>query len=246
MSTGALVTGNTVVMKPAEETPWSTGLIGELAVEAGLPPGVLNVVQGDDATGRALVGAGHRRRRLHRLGRGRPRDRPHPARDAPAAAADRRDGRQEPGDRHGATPTSRPPRRASSARAYGLVGPEVQLVLARGRRARRARRAGGADRRRRAGARRSATPPTRRPRSARWPAPAPSSASTPRSPRPAATARSWPAASATAASSHPRSSPASRAATASPARSSSCPSSPSRPSTRSTTRSRRPTPSSTA
>jgi 1-pyrroline-5-carboxylate dehydrogenase len=57
MSTGALVTGNTVVMKPAEETPWSTGLIGELAVEAGLPDGVLNVVQGDDATGRALVDA---------------------------------------------------------------------------------------------------------------------------------------------------------------------------------------------
>jgi 1-pyrroline-5-carboxylate dehydrogenase len=57
MSTGALVTGNTVVMKPAEETPWSTGLIGELAVEARLPDGVLNVVQGDDATGRALVDA---------------------------------------------------------------------------------------------------------------------------------------------------------------------------------------------
>ncbi|HWM12263.1 MAG TPA: aldehyde dehydrogenase family protein [Solirubrobacteraceae bacterium] len=58
MSTGALVTGNTVVMKPAEETPWSTGLIAELAVEAGLPDGVLNLVQGDDATGRALVDAG--------------------------------------------------------------------------------------------------------------------------------------------------------------------------------------------
>jgi 1-pyrroline-5-carboxylate dehydrogenase len=57
MATGALVTGNTVVMKPAEETPWSTALIGELAVEAGLPPGVLNLVHGDDATGRALVAA---------------------------------------------------------------------------------------------------------------------------------------------------------------------------------------------
>ena len=57
MSSGALVTGNTVVMKPAEETPWSTGVIAELAVEAGLPPGVLNLVQGDDATGRALVDA---------------------------------------------------------------------------------------------------------------------------------------------------------------------------------------------
>jgi 1-pyrroline-5-carboxylate dehydrogenase len=57
MSTGALVCGNTVVMKPAEETPWSTAQIAELAVEAGLPAGVLNLVLGDDATGRALVAA---------------------------------------------------------------------------------------------------------------------------------------------------------------------------------------------
>ncbi len=57
MASGALVCGNTVVMKPAEETPWSTGLIAELAVEAGLPPGVLNLVHGADATGRALVAA---------------------------------------------------------------------------------------------------------------------------------------------------------------------------------------------
>jgi 1-pyrroline-5-carboxylate dehydrogenase len=58
MSSGALVCGNTVVMKPAEETPWSTGQIAELVVEAGLPPGVFNLVQGADATGRALVAAG--------------------------------------------------------------------------------------------------------------------------------------------------------------------------------------------
>src|SRR3954471_8800042 len=57
MASGALVTGNTVVMKPAEETPWSTALIAELAVEAGLPPGMLNLVHGADATGRALVAA---------------------------------------------------------------------------------------------------------------------------------------------------------------------------------------------
>jgi 1-pyrroline-5-carboxylate dehydrogenase len=57
MASGALVCGNTVVMKPAEETPWSTAQIAELAVEAGLPPGVLNLVHGDDAAGRALVAA---------------------------------------------------------------------------------------------------------------------------------------------------------------------------------------------
>jgi 1-pyrroline-5-carboxylate dehydrogenase len=58
MAAGALVTGNTVVIKPAEETPWSTAQLAELAVEAGLPPGVVNLVHGDDATGRALVDGG--------------------------------------------------------------------------------------------------------------------------------------------------------------------------------------------
>jgi 1-pyrroline-5-carboxylate dehydrogenase len=57
MSSGALVCGNTVVMKPAEETPWSTAQIADLAAEAGLPAGVLNLVHGDDAVGRALVAA---------------------------------------------------------------------------------------------------------------------------------------------------------------------------------------------
>src|SRR3954469_14169611 len=57
MASGALVCGNTVVMKPAEETPWSTAQIAALAVEAGLPAGVLNLVHGDDAVGRALVAA---------------------------------------------------------------------------------------------------------------------------------------------------------------------------------------------
>ena len=79
MCAAALVTGNTVVLKPSEETPRSTALLGELAIEAGLPPGVLNVVHGDDEAGRALVAERRRRRRLHRLGRGRPRDRGHAA-----------------------------------------------------------------------------------------------------------------------------------------------------------------------
>ena len=57
MTAGALVTGNTVVAKPAEESPWSTGMLAELVQQAGLPPGVFNLVQGGDATGRALVDA---------------------------------------------------------------------------------------------------------------------------------------------------------------------------------------------
>ncbi|MGH9682360.1 MAG: aldehyde dehydrogenase family protein [Candidatus Acidiferrales bacterium] len=43
----ALVTGNTVVIKPAEDTPLSTYNLVQVLNEAGLPPGVLNVVFGD-------------------------------------------------------------------------------------------------------------------------------------------------------------------------------------------------------
>ncbi len=42
----ALAAGNTVVLKPSEMTPLSALLMGELALEAGIPPGVLNVVPG--------------------------------------------------------------------------------------------------------------------------------------------------------------------------------------------------------
>ncbi|MDC8802577.1 CoA-acylating methylmalonate-semialdehyde dehydrogenase [Halomonas pacifica] len=43
----AIATGNTFVLKPSERDPTSTLYIAELALEAGLPPGVLNVVNGD-------------------------------------------------------------------------------------------------------------------------------------------------------------------------------------------------------
>ncbi|TDC68051.1 aldehyde dehydrogenase [Actinomadura sp. GC306] len=42
----ALAWGNTVVLKPAEQTPVSATLLARLALEAGMPPGVLNVVHG--------------------------------------------------------------------------------------------------------------------------------------------------------------------------------------------------------
>ena len=43
----AVACGNTFVLKPSERDPSSALLIAELALKAGLPPGVLNVVQGD-------------------------------------------------------------------------------------------------------------------------------------------------------------------------------------------------------
>ena len=52
----ALAGGGTVVLKPAHETPLTALLLGELALEVGLPPGALNVVPGPGATtGAALV-----------------------------------------------------------------------------------------------------------------------------------------------------------------------------------------------
>ncbi len=51
----ALVTGNSIVVKPAEQSPLSAIRLAELAAEAGVPPGVFNVVPGDGpTTGRAL------------------------------------------------------------------------------------------------------------------------------------------------------------------------------------------------
>ena len=51
----ALACGNTVVMKPAEQTPLTTLRLGELAVEAGFPAGVVNIVTGGPETGKAIV-----------------------------------------------------------------------------------------------------------------------------------------------------------------------------------------------
>jgi len=51
----AIACGNTVVLKPAETTPLTALVLAEICEEAGLPPGVVNVVTGDGATGAALV-----------------------------------------------------------------------------------------------------------------------------------------------------------------------------------------------
>ena len=51
----ALAAGNSVVLKPAEQSPFSALRLAELALEAGLPPGVLNVVPGlGEHAGKAL------------------------------------------------------------------------------------------------------------------------------------------------------------------------------------------------
>ena len=51
----ALAAGNTVVLKPAEYTPLTALAFAELCQEAGLPPGVVNIVTGDGQTGALIV-----------------------------------------------------------------------------------------------------------------------------------------------------------------------------------------------
>ena len=51
----ALACGNTVVLKPAETTPLTAFALAQIVQEADLPPGVVNVLSGDGATGAALV-----------------------------------------------------------------------------------------------------------------------------------------------------------------------------------------------
>ncbi|WP_285566472.1 aldehyde dehydrogenase family protein [Streptomyces sp. RTGN2] len=51
----ALVAGCTAVLKPSPLTPWTSALLVQAFTDAGVPPGVLNLVQGDRAPGEALV-----------------------------------------------------------------------------------------------------------------------------------------------------------------------------------------------
>ena len=51
----ALAAGNTVILKPAEFTPLTALLFAEIAADAGIPAGVLNIVTGDGETGKLLV-----------------------------------------------------------------------------------------------------------------------------------------------------------------------------------------------
>src|SRR3954471_17925036 len=52
----ALACGNSVVLKPAEQTPLAAIVVAQLCLEAGIPPGVVNVVQGlGEVVGAGLV-----------------------------------------------------------------------------------------------------------------------------------------------------------------------------------------------
>ena len=71
-----IAAGNTAIWKPSEFSPTCCAMVAELFGEAGLPPGVVNVVQGFGDVGAAIVEPRRRRRHLlHRLDRHRGEDR---------------------------------------------------------------------------------------------------------------------------------------------------------------------------
>ena len=162
----ALAAGNTVVLKPAELTPLTALEFERIALEAGLPEGVVNVVAGPGRDVRAAARRAPRRRqgRVHRLDRGRARDRRR--RRADDQARDARAGRQVRQRR--VRRRRHPGRRARPRRAPCSATP--------GRTAARARASSSSARRstpswrrsrRRSRRSRSATRSTRRPRWAR-------------------------------------------------------------------------------
>ena len=51
----ALAMGNTMVLKPAEYTPMTAMLFADICAQAGVPPGVVNIITGDGSTGEALT-----------------------------------------------------------------------------------------------------------------------------------------------------------------------------------------------
>ena len=127
----ALVTGNTVVVKGATDTPWAGRLLADCIRDAGLPPGVFQYLSGSGReVGEAL--SSHRRNGGHHLHRFRCR------RHAAAAAhgvgtvatsVHRRDGRQESLHRHGAG-RSRRCRRRHRALGVRHGWPEVLRPVA--------------------------------------------------------------------------------------------------------------------
>ena len=71
----ALACGNTIVLKPAEQTPLTALRFGELSIEAGLPAGVINIVTGSPEVGKHhRAPSRHRQDRVYRIDRRRQRN----------------------------------------------------------------------------------------------------------------------------------------------------------------------------
>ena len=163
----ALAAGNTAILKPASYSPLTAIRLGELALEAGIPAGVLNIVTGPGGSAGASIAAhpGRRQGRLHRRDDDRPGD--HAAGRGQREEDLARARRQEPEHRlRRRRPREVRPRVALlGLRQHrpGLLRPEPDP-----RRAVRPRRGRRAVREPPPATSRSAPRPRTRPRSARW------------------------------------------------------------------------------
>jgi 5-carboxymethyl-2-hydroxymuconic-semialdehyde dehydrogenase len=129
----ALAAGDTVVLKPPEWAPLTASLLADVAHEAGLPPGVLNVVQGTGGPRRRRADPASRRRpdRVHRLGPDRGgRRRGGGAERRPAVVRARRQVAAAGLRRRRPRPGGGPRRRAVRQRRPGLPGGVRVLVEA--------------------------------------------------------------------------------------------------------------------
>ena len=125
----SLIAGCTIVMKPSPETPLEAYIIAEAAEEAGLPPGVVNLVPADrDASDHLVNNPRRRQGQLHRLDSRRQAHRrslrqPHRALHAANLAASRR--------RSCATISRSRPRPTSSATPSPCCSGQVCAMLSR-------------------------------------------------------------------------------------------------------------------
>src|SRR5258708_5341729 len=119
----ALLAGNAVVLKPSEFTPLIGQAIGELFREAGLPEGLLAIVQGDGRTGGALVAAVPDKIAFIGGGAAAPRLLPPAPPQPPPATLEL--GGEEPALVLG----DAAPRRAANALARGGCGPFVERTV---------------------------------------------------------------------------------------------------------------------
>ena len=124
----ALVAGNTVVLKPSEIGSWCGHRFYDVLVEAGVPPGVVNLVTGPGETAGAALVADDRLGGITFTGSSEVGMAIHRSFSrAPPAPGDLRDGRQEPGARGG---QRRPGRRRRGGGPLG-VRPRRAEVLGR-------------------------------------------------------------------------------------------------------------------
>ena len=129
----AIVCGNTFVLKPSEQDPMTPMLLAELALEAGVPPGVLNVVHGGKESVDALcthpdikavsfVGSCHVGEHVYKLAtRARQARAMHDGREEPRGGDARRE--------QGAVARTRSSARASAPRASAAWRPSVAVLV---------------------------------------------------------------------------------------------------------------------